>query len=143
MSILCIDYGSKTLGIAVSDDLGMMGHGIGTIRRSTKALDFEALRRHIDRYGVDKILLGLPCNMDDSIGPAAQNVLAFAEELKNQFGLPVETWDERLSSFEAEDRLIGADMRSKKRRKVIDTVAAAIILQGYLDHKKQQEPKQP
>ena len=143
MSILCIDYGSKTLGIAVSDDLGMMGHGIGTIRRSTKALDFEALRRHIDRYGVDTILLGLPCNMDGSIGPAAQAVLGFAEELKAELGLPVETWDERLSSFEAEDRLIGADMRSKKRRKVIDTVAAAIILQGYLDHKKQQEPKQP
>ncbi len=143
MSILCIDYGSKTLGIAVSDDLGMMGHGIGTIRRSTKALDFEALRKHIDRYGVDTILLGLPCNMDGSIGPAAQAVLGFAEELKAELGLPVETWDERLSSFEAEDRLIGADMRSKKRRKVIDTVAAAIILQGYLDHKKQQEPKQP
>ena len=142
MSILCIDYGSKTLGVAVSDDLGMMGHGIGTIRRSTKALDFQELRRHIDRYGVDKILLGLPCNMDGSIGPAAQAVLAFGEELKAEFGLPVETWDERLSTFEAEDRLIGADMRSKKRRKVIDTVAAAIILQGYLDHMKQQEPKQ-
>ena len=142
MSILCIDYGSKTLGIAVSDDLGMMGHGIGKIRRRTKALDFAELRRHIDRYGVDTILLGLPCNMDGSIGPAAQNVLGFAEELKAEFGLPVETWDERLSTFEAEDRLIGADMRSKKRRKVIDTVAAAIILQGYLDHKKQQEPKQ-
>ena len=141
MSILCIDYGSKTLGIAVSDDLGMMGHGIGTIRRSTKALDFEALRKHIQNHGVDTILLGLPCNMDGSIGPAAQAVLAFGEELKAEFGLPVETWDERLSTFEAEDRLIGADMRSKKRRKVIDTVAAAIILQGYLDHKKQQEPK--
>jgi len=142
MSILCIDYGSKTLGIAVSDDIGMMGHGIGTIRRSTKALDFEALLKHIQNYGVDTILLGLPCNMDGSIGPAAQAVLAFGEELKAEFGLPVETWDERLSTFEAEDRLIGADMRSKKRRKVIDTVAAAIILQGYLDHKKQQEPTQ-
>ncbi len=142
MSILCIDYGSKTLGIAVSDDLGMMGHGIGTIRRSTKALDFAELRKHIQNYEVEKILLGLPCNMDGSIGPAAQNVLAFGEELKVEFGLPVETWDERLSTFEAEDRLIGADMRSKKRRKVIDTVAAAIILQSYLDHKKQQEPKQ-
>jgi len=142
MSILCIDYGSKTLGIAVSDDLGMMGHGIGTIRRSTRALDFEVLRRHIDRYGADKILLGLPCNMDGSIGPAAQAVLAFGEELKAEFGLPIETWDERLSTFEAEDRLIGAAMGSKKRRKIIDTVAAAIILQGYLDHMKQQEPKQ-
>ena len=142
MSILCIDYGSKTLGIAVSDDLGMMGHGIGSIRRSTKALDFQELRRHIDRYGADKILLGLPCNMEGSIGPAVQAVLAFGEELKEEFGLPVETWDERLSTFEAEDRLIGAAMGSKKRRKVIDTVAAAIILQGYLDHMKQQEPKQ-
>jgi putative holliday junction resolvase len=142
MSILCIDYGSKTLGIAVSDDLGMMGHGIGTIRRSTKALDFAELRKHIQNYEVEKIVLGLPCNMDGSIGPAAQAVLGFGEELKAEFGLPVETWDERLSTFEAEDRLIGADMRSKKRRKVIDTVAAAIILQGYLDHKKQQEPQQ-
>ena len=142
MSILCIDYGSKTLGIAVSDDLGMMGHGIGTIRRSTKALDFDSLRKHIQNYEVEKIVLGLPCNMDGSIGPAARAVLGFAEELKAEFGLPVETWDERLSSFEAEDRLIGADMRGKKRRKVIDTVAAAVILQDYLDHKKQQELKQ-
>jgi putative holliday junction resolvase len=142
MRILCIDYGSKTLGLAVSDDLGMMGHGIGTIRRSTPALDFAELRKHIERYEIKQIVLGLPCNMDGTIGSAAQAVLAFAEELKSAFSLPVETWDERLSTFEAEDRLIGADMRSKKRRKVIDTVAAAIILQDYLDHKKQQEPTQ-
>ena len=139
MRILCIDYGSKTLGLAVSDDLGMMGHGIGTIRRRTLALDFDDLHKHIERYEIKQIVLGLPCNMDGSIGPAAQAVLAFGEELKKEFGLPVDTWDERLSSFEAEDRLIGAEMRSKKRRKVIDTVAAAIILQGYLDHLQQQE----
>jgi putative Holliday junction resolvase len=143
MKILCIDYGSKNLGLAVSDDLGMMGHGIGTIRRSTKALDFESLRKHIQNYEVEKIVLGLPCNMDGSIGPAAQAVLGFAEELKAEFGLPVDTWDERLSTFEAEDRLIGADMHSRKRRKVIDTVAAAIILQGYLDDMKLKEPQQP
>ena len=123
----------------MSDDLGMMGHGIGTIRRRTLALDFDDLRKHIERYEIKQIVLGLPCNMDGSIGPAAQAVLAFGEELKKKFGLPVDTWDERLSSFEAEDRLIGAEMRGKKRRKVIDTVAAAIILQGYLDHIQQQE----
>lgn len=143
MRILCIDYGSKNLGLAVSDDLGMLGHGIGTVRRRTPALDFTELRKHIERYEIRQIVLGLPCNADGSIGPAAQAVLAFAEELKKEFSFPVDTWDERLSSFEAEDRLIGAAMRSKKRRKVIDTVAAAIILQGYLDHMKQQEQKQP
>lgn len=141
MRILCIDYGSKNLGLAVSDDLGMMGHGIGTIRRRTLALDFADLRKHIERYEIRQIVLGLPCNMDGSIGPAAQAVLAFGEELKREFRLPVDTWDERLSSFEAEDRLIGAAMRGKKRRKVIDTVAAAIILQGYLDHLQQQSGK--
>lgn len=134
MRILCIDYGTKNLGLAVSDDLGMMGHAVGTIRRSTKELDFAALRTHIERYAVERLVVGLPRNMDGSIGPAAQAVLGFAEELKAAFGLPVDTWDERLSSFEAEDRLIGAAMRGKKRRKVIDTVAAAIILQEYLDH---------
>jgi putative Holliday junction resolvase len=134
MRILCIDYGSKNLGLAVSDDLGMMGHGIGTIRRSTPALDVAELRKHIERYEIKEIVLGLPCNMDGSIGPAAQAVIAFGRELEREFGLPVATWDERLSSFEAEDRLIGAQMRGKKRRKVIDTVAAAVILQDYLDH---------
>lgn len=139
MRILCIDYGSKNLGLAVSDDLGMMGHGIGTIRRRTPALDFDDLRKHIELYAIERIVLGLPLNLDGSIGPAARAVLAFGEELKKELCLPVDTWDERLSSFEAEDRLIGAEMRSKKRRKVIDTVAAAIILQGYLDHLRQEK----
>jgi putative Holliday junction resolvase len=139
MRILCIDYGTKTLGLAVSDDLGMMGHGIGTIRRTRLELDMAELRKHIERYEIQRIVLGLPVNMDGSLGPAAQAVLGFGEQLRAEFGLPVDTWDERLSTFEAEDRLIGAEMRSKKRRKVIDTVAAAIILQGYLDHLRAQE----
>jgi len=141
MRILCIDFGTKTLGIAVSDDLGMLGHGVGTIRRSTLRHDLAQVRAQIERYQAERIVIGLPRNMDGSLGPAAHRVLAFADILTKTFKLPVETWDERLSTVEAEQQLLDARVPRNRRRRTIDTVAAAVILQGYLDHLRGQEAR--
>jgi len=137
MRILGIDFGSKTMGIAVSDELGMLGHGVGTIHRRSLRHDLARLREIVQRYQPEKIIIGLPCNMDGSLGPAAQQVLDFAALLSKKLQLPVETWDERLSTVEAQRMLIDAEVRRSRRKKIIDTVAATIILQGYLDHHKQ------
>jgi len=138
MRILGIDFGTKTIGLAVSDELGMLGHGAGTIRRGSLKQDLAELEKKIKEYNIQKIVIGLPLNMDGSLGAAAQRVLAFAEHIKKQCKLPVETWDERLSTIEAQNILLEANMSHKKRKKIIDTVAASIILQGYLDFIKQQ-----
>ena len=134
MRILGIDYGSKTLGVAVSDELGMMGHSVETIRRRSLRQDIARLRSLIQYYQAGKIVIGLPRNMDGSLGPAAQQVLEFAELLSRKLNVPVETWDERLSTVEAQRMIIDAEVRRSRRKQIIDKVAAAIILQGYLDH---------
>lgn len=133
MRVLCIDYGTKTLGIAVSDGLGLIGHGIGTVARKNTTHDLNKIRELVDQYNADKIVVGLPRNMNGSLGSSAQEVLTFVEKLEKKIPLPVVTWDERLSTMSAEKVLIEADMSRKKRKKVVDKVAAAIILQGYLD----------
>lgn len=134
MKILGIDFGTKTMGLAISDDIGLLGHGVGVIKRSTLPRDLLELQKKVCDYHVEKIVVGLPRNMDGSLGKAAEQVLAFVETLKSIFHFPVETWDERLSTVEAERLLRSRDMGHQKRRKIIDKVAAAIILQGYLDH---------
>lgn len=134
MRILGLDYGSKNIGLAVSDEMGWTGQGIGTLRRKNLHHDLAEIQRCIAEYNVERIVVGLPKNMDGSLGRAAENVLGFVENLKNKFTIPVVTWDERLSTVAAERALLEADMSRKKRKKVIDKVAAAIILQGYLDY---------
>lgn len=134
MRILGIDYGSKTLGVAVSDELGMMGHAVETIRRGSLRQDIARLRSLVQYYRAGKIVIGLPRNMDGSLGTAAQQVLEFAELLSRKLNVTVETWDERLSTVEAQRMLIDAEVRRSRRKQIIDKVAAAIILQGYLDH---------
>jgi len=138
MRILGIDFGTKTIGLAVSDELGMLAHGAGTIRRSSLKQDLAELEKRIKEYNIQKIVIGLPLNMDGSLGASAQQVLAFTENIRKQCKLPVETWDERLSTVEAQNILLEANMSRKKRKKIIDTVAASIILQGYLDSINQQ-----
>jgi putative Holliday junction resolvase len=138
MRILGLDFGTKTIGIAVSDELGMLGHGVGTIRRRSLTQDLAELRERVKQYNVQKIIIGLPLNMDGSAGESARRVLAFAEQVKKECGLPVETWDERLSTVEAQRIMLDAQLSRKKRKKIIDTVAAAVILQDYLDHIHQQ-----
>jgi len=134
MRILGVDFGTKTIGVAVSDDMGMIGQGIGTIKRKNLQHDLGELQRKIEEYEIGKIVVGLPKNMDGSLGKSAHQVLDFIEDLKKKFKIPVDSWDERLSTVEAERVLLDADMSRRKRKKVIDKVAASIILQGYLDY---------
>ena len=134
MRILGLDFGTKTIGVAVSDETGLIGQGVGTIKRTNLQQDLRELQKKIERYHVEKIVIGLPKNMDGSLGNSAQLVFDFIEKLKKTFSIQVDTWDERLSTVEAERVLLDADMSRNKRKKVIDKVAATIILQGYLDY---------
>ncbi len=135
MRIMGLDVGERTIGVAVSDALQLTAQGVTTIRRQAIRKDLHALRGFIEQYEVAEIVVGLPRNMDGSSGPQAEKALAFAEKLRTEFGLPVETYDERLTTAMAEKMLIGADVSRARRREVIDKLAAQIILQGYLDRK--------
>lgn len=140
MRILGLDVGSKIIGIAVSDEMGWTGQGIGAIRRTNIGADLAELDNYLQKYAVEKIVVGIPRNMNGSIGSAAEQIFTFIERLKERFALPVETWDERLSTVAAERILLEADMSRGKRKKVIDKIAAAIILQGYLDYLNSKTP---
>lgn len=130
---LSIDLGDRTLGIAVSDGLGLTAQGLDTLERHGGQRDLEALRAVCQEREVTRIVVGLPRNMDGSEGPRALKSRAFAAGLREALGLPVFLWDERLSSAEAERVLIAADVSRKKRALVIDKLAAQIILQGWLE----------
>jgi putative Holliday junction resolvase len=138
MRILGIDYGDKRIGVAISDPLGIIAQGVAVIGKSeTFDQDIRELKRIIKKYsGVDEIVVGLPKTMAGEIGPQAEKVLAFVEALKKEFKLNIVTWDERLTTVEAERTLIEAGLSREKRKKVIDKSAAANILQNYLDRKR-------
>ncbi len=135
MRILGLDVGTKTIGVAVSDELGWTAQGVETVRRNSEDpdKDWEKLASLIADLDVDKIVVGLPKNMNGTIGPSGEACQQFAEEVKQRFDLPVILWDERLTTVAAERMLIAADMSRKKRKKVIDKMAAVMILQGFLD----------
>ena len=131
-----MDLGSRTIGVAVSDLTGLIASGVETVRRTSPERDFARLGELIAQWEVEEIVLGYPRNMNGTIGERAKLTEAFAEELRSRFtGVPVLLWDERLSTVAAERVLIDADLQRKKRRKVIDMMAAVVILQNYLDSK--------
>lgn len=135
MRILGLDLGSKTLGVAVSDELGWTAQGIETIKINEEGRDYNLARLSeiMNERSVDKIVLGMPKNMNGTIGPRAEASQKFAEILTKKFNVPVILWDERLTTMAAEKMLISADVSRKKRKQVIDKMAAVMILQGYLD----------
>jgi conserved hypothetical protein TIGR00250 len=135
MRILGLDVGSKTIGVAISDELGWTAQGLETIPIDEESGHFglARLKEIIDQYGVERIVVGLPKNMNGSIGPRGEASIRFSKRLEKRFGIPVVLWDERLSTMAAERLLISADVRRKRRKKVIDKMAAVIILQSYLD----------
>ncbi len=136
MRIMGLDLGDKTIGIAVSDPLGWTAQSVEVIRRKESIKDeLKRLRELIEQYQVEMIVLGLPRNMNGTLGERGQKTLKYADVIKDKIGLPVEMWDERLSTVSAERILIDADVSRAKRKKNIDKMAAAIILQGYLDFK--------
>lgn len=133
--LLGLDYGERTIGVAVSDAMGWTAQGVETIRRSSKEKDFARLQELIQQFGVEEFVVGLPKNMNGTIGPRAESCQAFASELSERTALPVNLWDERLTTMAAEKMLIAADVSRQKRKQVIDKIAAVLILQGYMDAK--------
>lgn len=133
MRILCLDVGTKTIGLAVSDPMGWTAQGITTLFRKNYEEDAKALKKVIAEYEVEKILVGLPLNMNGSEGPQAEKVRSFIQGVEKALEKPIEFWDERLSTVAAERSLLEADLSREKRKKVIDKMAAVFILQGYLD----------
>ena len=136
MRVMGLDYGSKTVGVAISDALMVTAQGIETIERKEE----NKLRRTLARieelakeYEVDRIVLGFPKNMNNTLGERAQKTLEFQAMLERRTGLPVILWDERLTTVEAERTLMESGVRREERKKYVDKIAAVFILQGYLD----------
>lgn len=132
MRIIGLDLGERRIGIAISDENGLIAQALDVLERRGTSHDQAFIKDIVKRYGVERVVVGLPKNMDGSIGPAAAKALAFADDLRGLLGLPVDTWDERLSTVEANRMLLGADLCRARRKKVIDKIAAAVILEGYL-----------
>lgn len=139
MRVLGLDYGSKTVGVAVSDPLGLTAQPLMTIERKEEnklrrtLAQIESLVRE---YGAERIVLGYPKNMNNTEGERAEKTLAFRDQLTRRTGLPVELWDERLTTVASERVLIESGVRRENRKAVIDQIAASLILQGWLDHRK-------
>ena len=133
MRIMSLDVGSRTIGIACSDALLMTAQGIETIRRTSLEKDFNRLQELIAEYEVHELVVGMPKNMNGTKGERAEKTEEFVEKMKEVIDLPVSYWDERLSTVMAERHLSAADVSRKKRKSVIDKMAAVVILQGYLD----------
>ena len=133
MRIMSLDVGSRTIGIACSDALLMTAQGIETIRRTSLEKDLNRLQELIAEYEVHELVVGMPKNMNGTKGERAEKTEEFVEKMKEVIDLPVTYWDERLSTVMAERQLIAADVSRKKRKSVIDKMAAVVILQGYLD----------
>lgn len=125
--------GTKRIGIAISDELGWTAQGIKTLNRREDKSDLEEIRDIAGQYGVEEIVIGLPRNMNGSLGPQAQMVLGFSRDLRGVLGIPILTWDERLSTVEATKILIRGDLSRRKRKRKVDMTAAVLILQSYLD----------
>ena len=129
--IMGLDIGDKTIGVAVSDLMGMTAQGIKTIKRTSKKNDIEEIKQIIKEKQVNLIVSGLPKNMNGTVGPQGEKVQKLCELIKEETGLEIEFWDERLTTVAAEKTLITADISRKKRKNVIDMMAAVLILQGY------------
>ena len=146
MRIMGLDYGSKTVGVAVSDALGLTAQGIEIVRRKSENKLRQTLARIEEiakEYGVEKIVLGFPKHMNNDIGERAEKSLEFKEMLERRTGLPVVMWDERLTTVEADRTMMETGIRRENRKEYVDMIAAVFILQGYLDylsnHKESQE----
>ena len=134
MRLMGLDIGDKTIGVSVSDELNWMAHGICTIKRKSIDFDINQLDRIIKEKQISKIIIGLPKNMNNTIGSSGNRSIEFGEALKNRYpDIEIVFWDERLTTVAAEKILIEADVSRKNRKKVIDKIAATFILQNYID----------
>lgn len=138
MRCLGLDLGTKTLGVSISDRLGIVASSLKIIHFANENYEdtFKELKEIIDKYNVEKIVLGLPKNMNNSLGESANRSIEFKEKLEEKFNLEVIMQDERMSSIEAHNIMLQGDLSRKKRKKYVDSLAANIILQRYLDSRK-------
>lgn len=133
MRALGLDLGTKTIGLAVTDELGITAQGLTTLERKGLRRDLENLAQTVQDYGVDRFVIGLPLNMDGSEGPRADATRKFGVALENATRLPVIYWDERLTTVAAHRMLLEADVSRQKRKDVVDQIAAVLILQGWME----------
>lgn len=133
MRILGLDFGSKVIGVAISDELTITAQPLTSIRRISLEKDLSSILEIVAGYQVEEVVVGLPINMNGTKGESARKAEAFIEKLQGRLSSKIIPWDERLTTMAAERALLEGDVSRRKRRKVIDRVAAALILQGYLD----------
>lgn len=142
MSILGLDYGQKRIGVAKSDELNFMAHPIGFVPFKNEQDLINTIENLVAEHQVKKVVVGLPITLKGEAGPAAQKVMLFVEELRKQIQFPVVTWDERLTTAQAERALLAQDVSRSKRRVKRDAIAAEIMLQSYLDFLKRKDSKE-
>lgn len=128
-----LDVGERTIGIAVSDLLGITAQGLDTIRRSQMEMDLQHIINILKDYDVNLVVIGLPKNMNNTLGPSADKARVFGNELSKRTGIEVKYWDERLTTVSAQRTLLEGDVSRKKRKQVVDKIAAVMILQNYMD----------
>ena len=135
--ILALDVGEKHMGVAVSDELGLTAQPITIISRNGLDKDLKEIEKLLREYSIAEIIVGIPFNMDGTAGKSAERVFSFINFLRKRLKIPVKTWDERLTTVSSEKILLEADLSRKKRKKVIDKVAASFLLQNYLDNRRE------
>lgn len=135
MRVLGLDFGAERVGVAISDELGIIAQPIEFVPRQPAAGFWERIRALSRAFSCERILVGMPRNMDGSYGPAAEAAREFIQQLRQEMDVPIQAWDERLSSVQANRVLLQAKVSRKKRKAKIDKMAAAVILQSYLDSK--------
>lgn len=133
MRVLAIDHGTKRVGLAISDPTGKIVLPAGVIEPRSEQDLLEKLERIVEDRSVEEVIIGLPKNMNDTLGPRAKEVLAFAERLREVLSVPVRTWDERLTTVEAEERLRDTPLSRKRKRTHVNAVSAQILLESYLE----------
>lgn len=135
MRVMGLDYGDRNIGVAVSDAFRWTAQGLTVVTRRRDEGEFAALAALAKEHEVSEVVIGLPRNMNGSIGPRGEICMAFADQIKEKLGMPVHLWDERLTTVAAERTLLEADVSRRKRKQVIDKMAATLILQNFLDSK--------
>ncbi|PQP84933.1 Holliday junction resolvase RuvX [Paenibacillus sp. PCH8] len=133
MKILGLDYGDRRIGVAASDAFGWTAQGLEVLERRRDEGEFTRIADLVREHEISEIVVGLPKNMNGTVGPRGEICIAFADRLRSELNLPVHLWDERLTTMAAERTLIEADVSRKKRKQVVDKLAASLILQNYLD----------
>ncbi|MBI1978044.1 MAG: Holliday junction resolvase RuvX [Candidatus Omnitrophica bacterium] len=139
MSLLGLDLGEKRVGVAHSDELNLMAHSLGFIERRNEAYLIHEIKRFIDEFQIQKVVVGFPKTLKGETGSAGQKVLEFVRALEQELACPIATWDERLTTAQAEKVLLQRDVSRAKRKEKRDAMAAQIMLQSYLDFLKQKD----